>query len=104
MKIEITSKNLELTPSLTTHVNEKMGMLEKHLQKLEMEGELLLRVRIGRTTAHHHKGDVFEATGDLALPGAHLRAEKMNEDVHTAVDQVRDMLAQEIEKYKDTRS
>lgn len=104
MKIEISSKNIELLPSLTDYINEKMGMLEKHAQKFELEGDLPLKVRIGRITAHHQKGDVFEVVADLILPGENLRAERTHEDMHVAVDMVRDTLAQEIEKYKAKRS
>lgn len=101
MKIEISSKNIELLPSLTEYVNEKMGTLEKHLQKLEMEGELRLIVKLGRVTAHHQKGDVFEASADLELPKVNLRADQVNEDLHTSIDMIRDILAQEIEQYKE---
>lgn len=104
MKIELSSKNIELLPSLTEYVDEKMGMLEKHLQKFEMEGELHLKMRIGRITEHHQKGEVFEASADLVLPGVNLRADKTHEDMHAAVDLVRDALIQEIEKYKAKHS
>lgn len=101
MKIEISSKNIELLPSLADYINEKMGMLEKHAQKLELEGDLHLKIRIGRVSAHHQKGDVFEAAADLILPGTNLHSEKTHEDLHTAIDLVRDTLAQEIEQYKE---
>lgn len=101
MKIEISSKNIELLPSLTEYINEKLGTLEKHIQKLEMEGELSLKVHIGRVTAHHQKGDIFEASADLQLPKVNLRAEQVNEDMHTSIDMIRDILAQEIEQYKE---
>lgn len=104
MKVDISSKNIDLLPSLVEYVNEKLGALERHVQKFELEGELQLRVRIGRVSAHHQKGDVFEAAADLALPGASLRADKVNEDLHAAVDMVRDALVQEIEKYKAKHS
>lgn len=104
MKIEISSKNIELLPSITEYINEKMGTLGRHVQKFELEGELILRVRIGRITAHHQKGEVFEAVADLVLLGVNLRAEKTSEDMRAAVDMVRDALAQEIEKHKEKHS
>lgn len=104
MKIEISSKNIELLPSLVEYVNEKIGMLERHIQKFQLEGEVHVKIRIGRVTAHHQKGEVFEASADMVLPGVNLRADKINEDLHTAIDEVRDTLAQEIEKYKAKHS
>jgi ribosomal subunit interface protein len=103
MKIEISSKNIDLLPSLTAYINEKMGMLGRHVKKFELEGELHLKIRVGRITAHHQKGDVFVASADLTLPGINLHAEKSNGDMHTAVDMVRDALVYEIEKHKEKR-
>ena len=104
MKIEISSKNIELLPSLNAYIEEKIGMLQKHVQKFESEGETSVRVRIGRTSEHHHKGEIFEVSADLALPGTSLHADKTDADLHTAVDLVRDALAYEAEKYKDKHS
>ncbi|OGY98840.1 MAG: ribosomal subunit interface protein [Candidatus Liptonbacteria bacterium RIFCSPHIGHO2_01_FULL_57_28] len=103
MKIEISSKNMELLPSLVEYVNEKLGSLDRHVQKYEQKGELTLRVRIGRITAHHQKGEVFEASAYLDLPGPNIHVEKTSEDMHTAIDMARAALAQEIEKHKEKR-
>ena len=105
MKIEISTKNIDLSPSLNIYIEEKMGVLEKHVSKFELEGNLHLRVRIGRVSAHHNKGEVFEASADMAMPGGvTLRADKTHEDLHAAIDQARDALIQEIEKYKAKHS
>jgi putative sigma-54 modulation protein len=104
MKIEISSKKLDLIPSITEYVEDKMGLLAKLVQKLELEGDLHLKVHIGRTTAHHHKGEVYEATADLALPGAHLRAQETDEDMRAAIDAVKETMEREIRKYKTKRA
>ena len=104
MTIEIGAKNMELTPSLAAYAEEKLGALDRHLEKFELEGKLPLKLRIGRITAHHHKGDVYEASADLALPHAHLHAQEVNEDLRAAIDALHDTLAHEIEKYKAKHS
>lgn len=104
MKIEISSKNFDLTPSITQYIEEKLGLIEKHIQKLELEGDLHLKVHVGRTTEHHNKGEVYEASADLPVPGTNLRAEDSSEDLHAAIDAIRDNLEREIEKYKAKHS
>lgn len=103
MKVEITAKNLALTPSLTAYIEQKLGGLEKFLKRVDLEesGELELKAVIARTTAHHHKGEVFQASADLLLPRRNLRAKESHEDVHAAIDRVRNALKIEIQKYKE---
>ena len=103
MKIEITAKNLEITPAITAHIEEKLGSLRKLVERIDLEegGELELKIRVERTSAHHHKGEIFRASADLLLPGRHLRAEDTREDLYAAVDKVRNELRAEIGKYKE---
>ncbi len=100
MHIDITSKNLDLTGSLDTYIRSKLGALDKFVKRYEELGELELRVIIERSTAHHHKGEVYRASVDLVLPQANLHAEETNEDARVAVDSVRSKLHAEIEKYR----
>ncbi len=100
MHIDITAKNFELTPALEGHVREKLEGLDKFVQKYEEMGPLELKALIERTTAHHHKGEIFRAAADLVMPRVNLHAEATDEDAYAAVDAVRQKLHAEIEKYK----
>lgn len=100
MHIDITAKNLDLTPALESYMREKLGSLDKFVRRFEDLSELELKATIERVTAHHHKGEVFRAAADLILPKRNLHAEETNEDAHIAVDVVRDRLHAEIEKYR----
>ena len=104
MKINIKATNLELTASLKNYVEEKIGSISKLIQKWNMDNSIEVRVEIGRTTNHHHKGDVFRAEADLRLPGKILRAEDENIDLHAAIDKVENVLKREIDKYKSAKS
>jgi putative sigma-54 modulation protein len=104
MKIEISSKNFDLTPSITQYIEDKLGLIAKHIQKFELEGDLHLKVQVGRTTEHHNKGEVYEAVVDLPMPGTNLRAADSSEDLRAAIDVVRNNLEREIEKYKAKHS
>ena len=103
MKITIKATNLDLTPSLNTYINEKLGSLSKFIKKFDDEGVAELRIEVARTTAHHHKGEVFMAEANLRLPKKILRAVETNSDMRASIDIVRGKLHQEILKYK-TRS
>lgn len=99
MKINITS-TADLTSTLEAYIEQKLAPLAKFLKRFEEAGEVELRLEIGRTTRHHRKGDVFKAIADLRLPHQVLRAEEYAEDVRKAIDQARDTLRLEIDKYK----
>jgi len=99
MQIDIEATNIELTAPLRTYVEEKIGKLEKFLEPFK-EGDLRVRVEVGRTSKHHRRGDVYTAEANLYLPGKVLRAEKKEEDVRVAVNKVKDILQREIRKYK----
>lgn len=100
MKIDITAKNLDLTPSLEAYIYDKLGSLERFIEKYEDLGELRLRVTIERVTAHHHKGEVFRASADIVFLSRNFYAEETDEDVRTAIDGVRSRLHAEINKHK----
>ncbi len=100
MHIDVSAKNLDLTASLDAYIRRKLGALDKLVRKYEELGEVELKAKIERITAHHHKGDVYAATADLVLPHRDLRAEITDADVRRAIDLVRDKLRAEIKKYR----
>lgn len=88
MKIKIRSKNFDLTPAIDEYVSKKISSLEKFL---DVKGEVLCEVEIGRTTKHHNSGDIFKAEVNIAQPGGkqiYVVAEEV--DLYTAIDIVRD--------------
>lgn len=99
MNIVIKATKLDLTPSITKYINEKMGGLEKFIKKIE-EAETKIVIEIARTTKHHKSGDVFYAEANLYLKGCTLRAEETDADARAAIDKVKDTLKLEISKFK----
>lgn len=100
MKIIIKSTNLDLTPSLNTYIENKLGTLARLVQKFDSEGSADIRVEVARTTRHHHKGEVFMAEINLHLGGKTLRISENNEDIRKAIDIAKSKLRLEIEKFK----
>ena len=107
MKIDIKSTNLDLTPSITQFIEEKIGSLDHFVQKWA-DGETGARshapveafVEIARTTKHHRHGDVFRAEVNLRIGGKMIRAEKEDWDIRVAIDAVREELKAELQKEK----
>jgi ribosomal subunit interface protein len=104
MKITI-KEGLDVTPSLETYIEGKLMPLAKFVKSYEVKGEVELKLEVARTSRHHRKGEeVFMASVDLRLPGKILRSEASAADIRKAIDEVRDMLHMEIEKYKAKHS
>ena len=104
MKIIIKATNLELTPAINEYIKEKIGFVDKFLnKKLEKESEIKIEVEIARTTKHHKSGDVYYAEANIHFPGKILRAEHSDWDIRVAIDKIKDILQQEIKKYKGTK-
>jgi putative sigma-54 modulation protein len=104
MQINIKGTELELTPSLKTYIEEKLGSLAKFIKKFDEPGMAELWVEVARTTKHHHKGLVFKAEGTLPLPGKKLYAAEYNDDMRKAIDALKRTLRLEIDKYKTRNS
>lgn len=101
MNINITTKNLELTPAISGHIEKKMAMIEKLIKKPVARGAASLDFEVARTTKHHKKGAVYYAEANLLLVGHKIRAEQTGENIYQAIDAVKQLLKQEISKHKE---
>ncbi len=104
MKITTKTTGLDLTPSLKTYIDKKLGGLAKFVKRFDETGQAELWVEVARTTRHHRHGDVFLAEADLRLPKKILRAEEKGEDVRAAIDLLQRKLRSEVEKYRTQSS
>lgn len=102
MNINIKAKNLELTEPLRVFIEKKMGSLSKLLMKWEKEKAATLDFEVARTTRHHHKGDVYYAEANLKLGRGEtiIRAERDSDNVREAINMVKEVLKEEVKKYK----
>lgn len=99
MKIDITTKNITVDEPLKIFIEEKIGSLEKFVQK----GPVSVRVEIGKPSRHHRTGPVFYAEANLKIGGALLRGEAAHKDLRAAIVQVKDALQTEIKKFKEKK-
>jgi len=98
MKIDLKTKNFEITPSIKTFLQQKMDSLDKFLPNDE---SIFAEVELAKTTEHHKKGDIFMAEVNLTMPGRLIRAVAEKWDLRVAIDAVKDDLQREITMSKE---
>ena len=98
MKIDLKTKNFEITPSIKTYLQQKLDSLDKFLPNDE---SIFADVELAKTTEHHKKGDIFMAEVNLTMPGRLIRAVAEEWDLHVAIDAVKDNLQREITTNKE---
>lgn len=101
MKINIRANKIELTPSMSKYIEDKIRSLEKFIKVFEVGGESKVVIEMARTSKHHLHGEVFCAEASLNLKKHILRAEEIDEDAYAAIDKVKDTLKTEILKLKE---
>lgn len=107
MQINIKGTNLELTPSIYTYIEKKVGELDRFVHNIgsgdsSMPHETIEAwIEVGRTTQHHYKGDIFRAELQIRLPGTEgVRAVAEESDLHQAIDKVKEEMQGQLKKYK----
>ncbi|MEX2054417.1 MAG: ribosome-associated translation inhibitor RaiA [Candidatus Colwellbacteria bacterium] len=100
MRINIKTKEIELTDPLREYAEKKIGSLDKYLARFD-EDVVMAEVELARTTKHHRQGDVYYAEVNLTLPSKLLRATHTSPDIRQSIDKVKDTLQREIRKFKD---
>ena len=94
----IKGTNMELTEAIKAAVTAELSSLDGRVERWSEAASA--DVEVGRTTHHHHKGEVFRAEVNLAIPGKLLRAEHVAEALYVAIRQVVETLERELEKEK----
>ena len=99
MKLMLHGLNMELTSSIRTHLEEKCKALE-HFLDPKHAALAELRVEVGKPSQHHRAGDVFQAEANLKIGGEFFRATATHEDLHAAINDMKDELERQFRKHK----
>ncbi|OGO61390.1 MAG: ribosomal subunit interface protein [Chloroflexi bacterium RBG_19FT_COMBO_48_23] len=94
MELQISSKNMEISPAVRNYVQKKIGKLAHYLPNIT---EAKVEIHEENTKSPEHR---FTAQVTLNSKGVLLRGEERGERVRVAVDAVADVLARQIERYK----
>ena len=104
MKINLQGKNIELTEAIKDYVSKRVTNLEKLLVNLEKEkGEARVSFEVVKTPNHHKTGQIFHASCMINIDGKNFYAETDHEDLYSAIDEVKEILFNDIQKNKDRR-
>ena len=102
MTINIKATNTELTPAISSYVEEKVAGLDKFIVAKDPES-VLANVEIGLSSKHHQSGKVFRAEINLHIGGKYIRAVSEQEDLYAAIDDMRDQVIREIKSFKEKK-
>ena len=98
---KIKATNIEMTDAIRTYVEEKINHLAPMLERF---GEATcIAVEVGKTTQHHHKGDIFRCEINVScLPGKKMiRVEEVEDDLYKAIVAAKRVLEREIKEFRD---
>lgn len=85
MDITIASTTIEITPAIRTYAEKRLGSLKKYVH-----GIPTITADIGKTTTHHHHGDIFYTKGTVRVPlGQEYFATSEKADLYESIDDVR---------------
>lgn len=102
MKINLLSKNMELTEAIYEYVEKRVTNLEKLLGKIEESGgEVSVVFEVSQSSKRHKSGDIFHADCLVKIKGEEYYASADESDLYAAVDKIKDTLFREISKDKD---
>ena len=90
MQINITGKNMEITPALRQYAQEKLARMQKYLESVsDVHVTLSLQkyLHIAEITLH--------------ADGITIRAEETSEDMYTSLDLVIDKIESQVRRYKE---
>src|SRR4030066_2237780 len=94
MELQISSKNMEISPAIRNYVQKKIGKLAHYLPNIT---EAKVEIHEENTKSPEHR---FTAQVTLMSKGVLLRGEERGERVRVAVDAVAEVLERQIERYK----
>lgn len=97
--LSIKATGMELSEAIRSYVETKIAMLEKYCDLNDTS--IRATVEVGRTTRHHHTGDVFRAEIQLHCAGKNFRAEAETSDLYAAIDEMKDEMTRELTASKD---
>ena len=98
MRLQVKGKNLEVSESIRSYAEEKLGKLERQLAD-PTQVEVELSVERNPSIAASH---IAEAT--IWTKGPTLRAREASPDMKASIDQLVDKLERQVKRYRERRT
>jgi len=104
IKINIRTKNCDLTPELRNRITEKVNGFNK-LMNLSVIEEAVADVEIQKQFGEHHKkGEIFQAEINLRYDGDLYRSKATQFDIMTALDEVVGEISRQLKRKKNKKN
>ncbi len=87
MKINIRTREIDLTDPIRAYAEKKMLALIKFFPNITM-----VEMELSKLSKHHKKGDVFSAKITLSVPNKVYRVEEVEPVLYKAIDKAKDDL------------
>jgi len=94
MELQITGRNMDLSPAVRGYIERKLGKLNRHLPNI---GESKVEISQERTKSPQQR---FVVQVTLDCSGTLLRGEERGEELFKAIDKVAAVMNRQIEHYK----
>ena len=94
MELQITGQNIELSPAVRRHIEQKMGKLSRHLPNI-IESKVEIVEEKTKSPQQHY---VVRVTVDSN--GILLNGEERGQDISNAIDKVAEVMTRQIEHSK----
>lgn len=97
INISIKGTQLELTPAIKAHTEEKVAMVERYLDARDTDPRVDVELE---HAPRHQSGPVFRAEMNLHTAHTQLRTESTQEDLYAAIDVAKDDLVAQLREIK----
>ncbi len=97
MELRITGKNIEVSPTVCSYIERKLGKLNRHLPQI-LESKVEISEEKTKSRQQH-----FVVQVTVNCKGTLLRGEDRGSDLFTAIDKVAAIMNRQIEHYKGKR-
>jgi len=94
MELQITGKNIELTPAARRYIERKLGKLNRHLPNIT-ESKVEISEEKTKSPQQH-----FIVRATVAGSGTRLHGEERGKDLFMAIDKVAAIMTRQMEHYK----
>jgi len=100
MKITaISARDFDLTQTIKDYIDEKVSSLEKYTMKMEPAVEA--RIEVSKVAERRHKGDLFQCSITIGVPGGTIRSKGENEDLYAAIDEMKGDAGRQLRAFKE---
>ena len=101
MNKKIKATGINLNPEIEIYLDERLQTIDKMVGSSGQN--ILCEIELGKTTAHHQTGDIFRAEINLSVGGDQFRAEAESSDLNSAIDKMKDEIANALRSFKGKR-